>query len=110
MSGHEINHIQSPLVPKRSLLWILRPHSFQRHIDECHQKQIKQKPVQPNGRPIVQILLICTLDPPKAVAAMASNIPVNAKVFFLRLIEEMIPNKIAPTMRHWIKMRMVCIG
>ena len=28
--------------------------------------------------------LICTLDPPKAVAAMASNIPVNARIFFLR--------------------------
>jgi hypothetical protein len=60
--------------------------------------------------PLRKVPLICTLDPPKAVAAMASNIPVNAKVFFLRLIEETIPNKIANTMRHWIKRRMVCMG
>ena len=41
---------------------------------------------------------------------MASSIPVNAKVFFLRRIEEMTPKMIAATIRHWIKTRMVCIG
>ena len=65
---------------------------------------------RPIAGPSWKVSLTRTLDPPKAVAAMASNIPVNAKIFFLRLIEEMIPNKIAPTMRHWIKTRMVCIG
>ena len=65
---------------------------------------------RPIAGPLCKVPLICTLDPPKAVAAMASNIPVNARIFFLRRIEEMIPNKIAPTIRHWIKTRMVCIG
>ena len=41
---------------------------------------------------------------------MASNVPVNAKIFFLRLIEEKTPNKIAATMSTWIKTRIVCIG
>ncbi len=54
MGGHEINHIQSPLVPECSLFWMLRPQSFEWHIDECHQKKIKQKPVQTDGGPIVQ--------------------------------------------------------
>jgi len=75
---------------------------------------IKNRSSKNQSRPIAgpscKVSLICTLDPPKAVAAMASNIPVNAKIFFLRLIEEMIPNKIAPTMRDWIKTRMVRIG
>ena len=75
---------------------------------------IKSKSIKNQSRPIAgpscKVSLICTLDPPKAVAAMASNIPVNAKVFFLRLIEEMTPNTIAAAMRHWIKTRMVCIG
>src|SRR5271155_573683 len=55
MSGHEINHIQSPLVPECSLFWILRPQSFEGHVDKCHQEQIKQKPVQADGGPAVQI-------------------------------------------------------
>lgn len=41
---------------------------------------------------------------------MASNIPVKAKVFFLRKIDEITPRRIAPTMRHWMSVRMVCIG
>jgi hypothetical protein len=60
--------------------------------------------------PSRKVSLTCTLDPPKAAAAMANNIPVNAKIFFLRRIEEMIPNKIAPTIRHSIKTRMVRSG
>ena len=55
---------------------------------------IKNRSSKNQSRPIASppcgVSLICTLDPPKAVAAMASNIPVNAKTFFLRLIEEMI--------------------
>ena len=77
-------------------------------------RAIKNKSSKNQSRPIAsppcKVPLICTLDPPKAVAAMASNIPVNAKIFFFRLIEEMIPNRIAPAMRHWIKTRIVCIG
>ena len=41
---------------------------------------------------------------------MASNIPVKARVFFWRLIDEKIPNTIAATMRPWIKSRIVCMG
>src|SRR6267143_4180123 len=110
MSRHEINHIQSPLLPKCSLFWILRPESFEWHVDECHQKQSSKNQSRPIASPPRGVSLICTLDPPKAVGAMASNIPVNANIFFLRRIEEMTPNKIAPTMRPWIKTRMVCIG
>jgi len=95
MSRHEIDHVQSPLVPERSLFWILGPESFEWHVDERHQKEISQEPVKADSEPPRGLPLIGTLDPPKAVAAMASNIPVNAKIFFLRRIEEMIPNKIA---------------
>ncbi|MGO9839639.1 MAG: hypothetical protein ACLPZF_00345 [Candidatus Acidiferrales bacterium] len=73
-------------------------------------KRSSKNQSRPMAGPSCKVPLICTLDPPKAVAAMASNIPVNAKIFFLRLIEEMIPNKIAPTIMHWIKTRMVCMG
>ena len=75
---------------------------------------IKNKSSKNQSKPIAgpsrKVSLICTLDPPMAVAAMASNIPVNAKTFFLRRIEEMTPKKMAATMRNWIKARMVCIG
>ena len=64
----------------------------------------------PIAGPLRRFPLICTLEPPKTAAAVASSSPVNAKVFFLRRIEEMIPNKIAPTIRHSIKTRMMCIG
>src|SRR5258708_1033810 len=57
MSGHEINHIESPLVPKCSLFWIPRPEPFERHVDESHQKHIEQEPVQANCRPIVQSIV-----------------------------------------------------
>ena len=40
-----------------------------------------------------------TLDPPRAAAAVANSSPVNARTFFLRNIEEIIPNNIAPTIR-----------
>jgi len=65
---------------------------------------------RPMAGPSPRFGLIRTLEPPNAVAAIANNVPVNANVFFLRRIEAMIPNKIAPTMRHWIKTRMMCIG
>src|ERR1700730_8334216 len=57
MSGHEINHIQSPLVPECSLFWILRPESFEWHINERHQKQIEQEPVQADGQPTVRSIV-----------------------------------------------------
>src|ERR1700730_1386063 len=54
MLGHEIDHVQSPLVPECSLFWILGPESFEWHVDECHQKQIKQEPVQADSGAIAQ--------------------------------------------------------
>ena len=64
----------------------------------------------PMAGPFPRFGLIRMLEPPNAVAAIANNVPVNARIFFLRRIEAMIPNKIAPTIRHWIKTRMMCIG
>ena len=64
----------------------------------------------PMEGPLRRFSLIGTLDPPKPVAAIASNIPVNAKVFFLRNAEETMPNMNAPTIRHWIKTRMTDNG
>lgn len=64
---------------------------------------------RPMAGPLLRFPLICTLDPPKPVAAMASNIPVNAKVFFFRNAEETMPNMNAPTIRHWIKIRITGI-
>jgi hypothetical protein len=54
MSGHEVDHIQSPLVAKRSLLWTQRPEPLKGHVNSCCQKQIKQKPVEANRRAIVK--------------------------------------------------------
>src|SRR5258708_2909395 len=50
MSGQEVNHIQSPLGSKCSLLRILRPDSFEWHIDECHQEHVKQEPIHAECR------------------------------------------------------------
>ena len=49
MGGHEINHILGPPFSECSLFWILWPDSFEWHVDERHQQQIKQKPVHADG-------------------------------------------------------------
>jgi hypothetical protein len=59
--------------------------------------------------PLCRFGLIWTLAPPQAVAAMASDIPVKARTFFLRRIEEMTANATAATMRTWIKIRIAWI-
>src|SRR5579872_267276 len=110
MSGHEVHNIQSPVFPECPLFWILRPESFKRRVDNSHQEHIQQEPVQANCSPLRRLGLICTLDPPQAVAAIASNIPVRAKTFFSRRIEETIANMTAAAIRNWIKIRMACIG
>src|SRR5438874_3525453 len=100
MSGHEVNHIQNPLVPECSLFRILRPEPFQWHVDQCHQNISSKNQSRPIAGPSRRVWFMGTLDPPNSVAAVASDSPVNAKTFFLRRIEEMTPNKSAPTMRH----------
>src|SRR5580704_5544577 len=62
----------------------------------------------PMVMPLSWLPLTFTLDPPQAVAAIASSIPVNARVFFLRSREESTPNATAATIRNWIKRRIQC--
>src|SRR5882762_9099077 len=62
----------------------------------------------PMVMPLSWLPLTFTLEPPQAVAAMASSIPANARVFFFRSREEITPNATAATMRTWIKRRIAC--